>query len=153
MRKVTVNIVKQTVSVDGQTCNFYEAGLVPNGIAIVDNDEIEEHLLERLGEDAVIVFDHFDHNTRKANTIVNALLAEVLQSHSFNFVERTKYYEVYSLCFDNASNCTGQLFLTTLSDGSLRLSVSSTADSYIDAIDLFEFKAFDKIQAFLELVL
>ena len=57
MKKVTVNIEKQKATVDGGTCNFYESGLVPNGIVLVDIDEIKEHLTERLGEDCEISFE------------------------------------------------------------------------------------------------
>jgi hypothetical protein len=66
MKTVTVNIAKQTVTVDGETCNFYEAGLIPNGVVTVDADEIEEHLLEREGEDAEITFEGNDINNPAA---------------------------------------------------------------------------------------
>jgi hypothetical protein len=56
MKTITVNIAKQTVTINNETCNFYEAGLIPSGIIIVDADEIEEALKEREGEDSEIEF-------------------------------------------------------------------------------------------------
>lgn len=85
--------------------------------------------------------------------IVNTLLAEVLSHYEFSFLERTKYFEVYSLYFENKSNCNGKLYLTTLTDNSLRLSISADDDDYTNSIDLFEFKGFGKIHDFLKLVL
>jgi hypothetical protein len=55
MKTITVNIKKQTVTMDNERCNFYEAGLVPNGITLTDEDDIEEHFKDRYYEEEIEV--------------------------------------------------------------------------------------------------
>jgi hypothetical protein len=62
MKKVTVNIAKQIVIIENETCSFYEVGLAPT----VDADQIEQHLIEREGKDAEIEFVGGDIRNPKA---------------------------------------------------------------------------------------
>lgn len=64
MRKVIVNVKERTVRVidteEGrdETCNFYEAGLQPNGEDLTLEEEIIEHMVDAHDEDPTnIVFE------------------------------------------------------------------------------------------------
>ncbi len=51
MKKIEVNLPEKTVSIFSkgtwETCNFYEAGLQPNGQYVLDTDEIEEYFNDK----------------------------------------------------------------------------------------------------------
>lgn len=62
MKKVIVNIEEATVTINNQTCSFYEAGLYVNADGdfsnITDKDEIIEHLTDREEvEEKAIIFE------------------------------------------------------------------------------------------------
>jgi len=58
METIFVNIEKRRVTVNGESCNFIEAGLAPNGKAVTNRDEIEEHLTDcENGEDIEVIFE------------------------------------------------------------------------------------------------
>lgn len=60
MKTITVNIEKQSVTVNGETCNFIEAGLTNNSdpvSVLLDREEIEEVLIEQNEEEVNVVFE------------------------------------------------------------------------------------------------
>jgi hypothetical protein len=61
MTTITVNIEKQSVSINGQTCNFIEAGLTNNldpVETLVDSQEIEEVLIDQNeGKEISVIFE------------------------------------------------------------------------------------------------
>jgi len=53
MKTITVNIAKQTVTINNETCNFIEAGLITNADPVqplTDRNEIEEVLNEQYSD-------------------------------------------------------------------------------------------------------
>lgn len=59
MKKIIVNIKEQTVTENGETCNFYEAGLTDNADPVknlTSKEEIEEVIREREVEEVKIIF-------------------------------------------------------------------------------------------------
>jgi hypothetical protein len=61
MKTITINIAKQSVSVNGQVCNFIEAGLHNNetpATVLTDRAEIEEVLNDQYeGQEIEVVFE------------------------------------------------------------------------------------------------
>lgn len=61
MKTITVNIAKQSVTLNNQTCNFIEAGLTTNTDPVQtlsDRDEIEEVLVDQYeGQDIEVIFE------------------------------------------------------------------------------------------------
>lgn len=60
MKTIIINIEKERVTVDGKTCNFIEAGLMPNGKKVTDEYEIVEYLEEQYaykGEEVEVIFE------------------------------------------------------------------------------------------------
>ena len=72
MKTYYINITKETITVDGETCNFYEAGLTNNcdPVEILkDMDEIKDVIVEwamASGEDTPkIIFEDTHYSTEK----------------------------------------------------------------------------------------
>jgi hypothetical protein len=61
MKTIIVSIENQSVTVNGETCNFYEAGLTDNRDPITlldDKEETEEVLVDQYeGEEIRVVFE------------------------------------------------------------------------------------------------
>lgn len=73
MKTFIVNIESQTVTINGQSCNFYEAGLTDNSdpvTALTDRAEIIEVLQDREEEDEItVIFE----GEKLADTLMNEI--------------------------------------------------------------------------------
>jgi hypothetical protein len=65
MKTLIVSVSKERVTFNGETCNFIEAGLMPNGEKITNKDEIISYFEEKYeGEEFEIVFDEEQINLK-----------------------------------------------------------------------------------------
>lgn len=60
-KEILISIEKETVVMNGQSCNFIESGLMPNGEKVTDRDEIIEYFTDKYeGEEIEVIFDDYE---------------------------------------------------------------------------------------------
>ena len=105
MKTIIVNIKNQTVTTNGQTCNFQEAGLNENFgkfNPLTDKDDIEEVLMDHNeGEEIEIIFDEditdgLKLGTEKEITFkqANELLKNTHNWYDFNNLNKSTITEM-----------------------------------------------------------